>query len=603
MSDQPDKMKRTHSCGELRPRHISETVTIMGWAQSARDHGGVIFIDVRDRSGIVQVVVNPEVGEAFSVAEKIRPEYVVSARGVVRKRPPDTENPNLPTGEIEVFAQRLEILNVAKPPPFPLDEEHGSEGLVDENVRLKYRYIDLRRPRMQRNLRMRHKAAQAVREFLDAEGFWEIETPILFKQTPEGARDYIVPSRVNPGKFYALPQSPQLMKQILMVSGVERYYQLARCLRDEDLRADRQPEHTQIDIEMSFVDRDDVLDLCERLFRFIFKKAADIDLPDPFPRMTHAEAVARFGTDKPDMRFGMRLVDVSEIAAQSELKVFKEVIEQGGIVKGLNAKGAASFSRKELDDLVAFAQRHKAKGLAWIAFREQGPQSPIAKFFSDAQMQRLKQAFKVEVGDVVCFVADQPAVVHEALDAVRRRLAQLLGLIDPAKFAPLWVLDFPLFGLNEEGQVTAEHHPFCMPVDEDLELLETDPLSVRAKAYDIVINGVELGSGSIRIHRRDIQQKVFNVLGIGPEEAQRRFGFLLEAFEYGAPPHGGIAPGFDRIVMMMCGEPNIREVIAFPKTQSATCLLSGAPSEVDDAVLRELHIKVDLPPGLRQGGQ
>lgn len=601
MSGTPGKMKRTHHCGQLRPKHISEHVTVMGWAHKARDHGGVIFIDVRDRSGIVQVVVGPELAEAFTLAEKVRPEFVIAVSGVVRKRPPDTENPKLPTGEVEIYADRLEILNVAKTPPFAVDEEHEGAAQVDENVRLKYRYIDLRRPRMQRNLRIRHKAAQAVREFLDSEGFWEIETPILFKQTPEGARDYLVPSRVNPGRFYALPQSPQLMKQILMVAGVERYYQLARCLRDEDLRADRQPEHTQIDIEMSFVDRDDVLDLCERLFQFIFKKAADIDLPSPFPRMTYAEALARYGTDKPDLRFGMELVDVSDIAAASELRVFTEVVDAGGIVKGLNAKGGGKFSRKELDDLVAFAQRHKAKGLAWIVVREKDVQSPIAKFFSEEQIQQLKNAFGAEPGDLLCFVADTPDVANEALDALRRHLGERLGLIDPKAFAPVWVLDFPLFGLNDEGEVVAEHHPFCMPVDEDLPLLDTDPLKVRAKAYDIVLNGVELGSGSIRIHLRDIQQKVFQVLGIGPEEAQERFGFLLDAFEYGTPPHGGVAPGFDRIVMMMCGEPNIREVIAFPKTQSATCLLSGAPSEVDPEILKELHIKLDLPPGMRRG--
>jgi aspartyl-tRNA synthetase len=453
---------------------------------------------------------------------------------------------------------------------------------------------------MQQNLRLRHRAAQAVRTYLDSQGFWEVETPILFRQTPEGARDYLVPSRVNPGHFYALPQSPQIMKQLLMVAGVERYYQLARCLRDEDLRRDRQPEHTQIDMEMAFVTREDILNVTEGLFRAIWRETIGYELPDPFPRMTHAEAIDKYGSDKPDLRYGMELTDLSDLAAQSEFRVFTGAVQGGGQVKAMVAPGGAQWGRMEMDRMTEELQREtRAKGLAWIAVLDEGPKSPITKFFSEELMGALLRRTGAKGGDMVLMVADKPDVVAEALDRLRRKLALRLGLIPEGAFAPLWVLDFPMFAWNaDEGRWDAEHHPFCMPHADDIDLIESDPGKVRAQAYDVVVNGDELGSGSIRIHRRDIQQRIFNMLGITPEQAEERFGFLLKAFEYGTPPHGGIAPGFDRIVMWLCGEPNIREVMAFPKTQTAQCLMSGAPSMVDDRLLRDLHIRLDLPAGV-----
>ncbi len=588
-------MKRTIRCGELREEHIGQEVVLNGWVHRRRDHGGVIFIDLRDRAGLVQVVFDPsEAPEAHRAAEQMRSEWVVAVKGIVQRRPPGTENPKLATGMIEVRAREAQILNVAEPPPFAIDDP---EAEVDEFVRMKYRYLDLRTQRMQRNLYLRHKAAQAAREFLNREGFWEVETPLLFKPTPEGARDFLVPSRLNPGNFYALPQSPQILKQLLMVAGFDRYYQLARCLRDEDLRADRQPEHTQIDIEMSFVDREDVFDLIERLFQHIFRETIGYELEIPFPRMTHKEAMERFGTDKPDLRFGMELRDITDIAQESEFRIFRQAIAQGGRVKGICAPGCAGYSRSQLDELVEFAKQHKASGLAWIAVADDGSyKSPIAKFFSDEQLAQIAQRLEAKPGDLMLFVADRTDIVAEALDWLRREMARRLGLIPEGVFKPLWVIDFPMFAWNEEeGRWEAEHHPFTMPHPEDLQYLETDPGRVRALAYDVVINGVEIGSGSIRIHRRDIQERVFRVLGIGPEEAERKFGFMLKAFEYGAPPHGGIAPGFDRLVALMAGEESIRDVIAFPKTQKAQCLMSGAPSPVDEAQLRELHIRLDLP--------
>lgn len=588
--------KRTIYCGNVGEDHIGEEVVLNGWVHRRRDHGGVIFVDLRDREGIVQVVFDPgEAEDAHATAQHVRPEWVLAVRGVVSRRPPGTENPRLATGTVEVRARRVEILNLAEPPPFALDEP---EVQADELVRMKYRYLDLRTERMQRNLYLRHRAAQAARQFLSAEGFWEVETPLLFRPTPEGARDYLVPSRVNPGCFYALPQSPQILKQLLMVAGIDKYFQLAPCLRDEDLRADRQPQHTQIDMEMSFVDRDDIFDVVERLFAHIFREVIGYELETPFPRMTYAEAMKRFGTDKPDLRFGMELGDISDIAAGTEFQIFRRAVEMGGEVKGICAPGCAGYSRKQIDELTRFAKAHKAGGLVTVAVLDDGSfRSPSAKFFTDEHFAAMAERMGAKPGDLMLFVADRPEIVAEALDWLRREVAQRLGLIPENVFKPVWIIDFPLFAWNEEeGRWDAEHHPFCMPHPEDMEYLEADPGRVRALAYDVVINGWEIGSGSIRIHRRDVQEKVFQVLGIGPEEAERRFGFLLKAFEYGAPPHGGIAPGFDRLVALLAGEETIREVIAFPKTQSAQCLMSGAPAPVDESQLKELHIRLDLPP-------
>ncbi len=594
MSEIGSFMKRTAHCGQLRAGDVGQEVILNGWVNRRRDHGGLIFIDMRDRSGIVQIVFDPPTSEeAHAIATEVRPEFVMAVHGTVQRRPQGTENPDLPTGDVEVIAGEAEVLNPAETPPFSFVDETET----DELVRLKYRYIDLRSPRMQRNLRLRHQAAQATRGFLTQEGFWEVETPILFKPTPEGARDYLVPSRVSPGNFYALPQSPQILKQLLMVSGVEKYFQLARCLRDEDLRADRQPEHTQIDIEMSFVEQDDIFRLTERLFAHIFKETINVDLPIPFPRMTYAEAMRRYGTDKPDIRFAMELTDLTDIAEGCEFEIFRRTVAQGGQVKGIKAEGCGDYSRSQIDQLTEFAKVHKAQGLVSMAVTESEIKSPMAKFFTEEELGQIADRYQAKAGDLVLMVADKPEIVAESLDWLRREMGHRLGLIDENEFAPLWVTEFPLFAWDEgEKRWDAEHHPFCMPHPDDFELFQTDPGEVRAQAYDVVLNGVELGSGSIRIHRRDIQQQVFDVLGIDPEEAERRFGFLLRAFEYGTPPHGGIAPGFDRLVMMLCGENNIREVMAFPKTQRAQDLMSGAPSPADPDALRELHIKLDLPP-------
>ncbi len=594
MSEAGSFMKRTAHCGELREENIGEEVVLNGWINRRRDHGGLIFIDLRDRSGIVQVVFDPEISsEAHKLATEVRPEYVIAVRGQVRRRPEGTDNPQLPTGDVDVVAETVEVLNPAKTPPFSFVDETDTEELV----RLKYRYIDLRSPRMQHNLRIRHEAAQATRAFLNAEDFWEVETPILFKATPEGARDYLVPSRVSPGNFYALPQSPQILKQLLMVSGVEKYYQLARCLRDEDLRADRQPEHTQIDIEMSFVEQDDVLDVCERLFAHIFRETIEVELAVPFPRMTYAEAVARYGTDKPDTRFGMELVDISAIAADVEFRVFSDTVSKGGQVKGINASGCGEYPRAQLDQLTDFAKDHKAQGLVWMRVTEAGIESPVAKFFTEEELQSIAEGFAAQPGDLLLIVADKPEIVAESLDWLRREMARREDLLDDTVFNPLFITEFPLVTWNEEGdRWEAEHHPFCMPHPDDIDRLGSEPGRVRAQSYDAVINGIEVASGSIRVHRRDIQQQIFEVLGISPEEAERRFGFLLQAFEYGTPPHGGIAPGFDRLVMILCGESSIRDVIAFPKTQRAQDLMSGAPSPPSPEALKDLHIKLDLPP-------
>lgn len=592
MSESMQGLKRTHLAGELSAANVGEKVVLMGWVNSRRDHGGLIFVDLRDRTGLAQLVFSPEVNQdAFTKAERVRGEFVLAAVGEVRRRSAETVNPKLKTGEIEVYVTELRILNRAKTPPFYIEEDVD----VDENIRLRYRYLDLRRPDMQRNLVLRHRVTKAARDFLDRRGFLEIETPMLTKSTPEGARDYLVPSRVNPGKFYALPQSPQIFKQILMVAGMDKYFQIVRCFRDEDLRADRQPEFTQIDMEMSFVDVEDVLCLMEEMVSFTFKEAADIDIDTPFPRFTYQEAMDRYGSDKPDLRFGLELKDFTGLVANSDFKVFAAVAAAGGQVKGINAKGCADFSRKEIDDLTQFVAIYGAKGLAYIVVTEEGLKSPILKFFKDEEIKAMVDKFEAEPGDLLFFVADKPSVVAAALGALRIELAKKKNLIDTDVFKFAWVVDFPLVEYDEEERRwVAIHHPFTSPLEEDLEYMDTDPGRVRARAYDMVLNGIELGGGSIRIHRRDIQQKMFDLLGHTPEEANEKFGFMLEAFEYGTPPHGGIAFGLDRMIMLMAKRDTIRDVIAFPKSQSATDLMTQAPSEVTPRQLQELHIKLSV---------
>lgn len=587
-------LKRTHRCGELTLEDVGKKVTVMGWVQVYRNLGGVIFIDLRDRSGILQLVARIEDGEeVFQKADMVRSEYVLAAVGEVVKRDEDTVNDKIKTGKIEIRMSELRILSKAETPPIYIEENSN----VREEVRLKYRYLDLRRPDMQRLMELRHNVCKIARSYYDENGFLEIETPMLQKSTPEGARDYLVPSRVHPGSFYALPQSPQLYKQLLMLSGMDRYYQIVKCFRDEDLRADRQPEFTQIDLEMSFVNEDDVMSINEGMMKRLFKELKGIDLKTPFRRIPYQEAMDRFGSDKPDTRFGLELKDISDIVANSEFKVFTDVAKKGGSVRAINCKGGdAKFSRRDLDGLVDFVKTYRAKGLAWIVIGENELKSPITKFFSQEQIDGMLSRMEAEVGDIIMIVADKNEIVYDALGALRLELAKRFELIDKNSCDLLWVTDFPLFEYSEEEKrFVAKHHPFTMPKDEDIPLLDTDPAKVRAKAYDMVYNGTEVGGGSLRIFNTELQQKMFEKLGFTKEEAWERFGFLMGAFQYGTPPHGGMAYGLDRLVMLLAGRDSIRDVIAFPKVKDASELMSEAPGTVDEKQLAELHIKLDLP--------
>ncbi len=598
-------MVRDRGCGEIRESDISHNLTLCGWVFRRRDHGGLIFIDLRDRSGVLQVVFSPDVsGNAHELAHDLRSEFVISVSGEIRKRPEGTENPTMPTGAVEMYVNKLDVLNESSALPFTIEDA----AEASEVLRLKHRYLDLRRPEMQRNLIIRHKVTKVMRDYLDEKGFLEIETPMLTKSTPEGARDYLVPSRLNPGHFYALPQSPQIFKQILMVSGLEKYFQIVKCFRDEDLRADRQPEFTQVDLEMSFAGRKDVIGNIESMMKRVFKDVLDTELQVPFERLSFYDSMERFGNDKPDLRFGLELSEMADLAEKGSFKVFIDALQSGGRVKAINGKGMASLSRKEIDMLTEEAQSFGAKGLAWIKVKN-GFESPIAKFFPEEILKQMAQRLNAEEGDLMLFVADKGKIVHDVLSRMRLELGKRLNLITPG-YRFVWITDFPLLEWNdEEGRFEAMHHPFTSPMDEDIEKLFSVDLSgsqlstsnfqlltsIRAKAYDIVLNGYEIGGGSIRIHRRDLQRKMFDLLRISEEDARMKFGFLLDALGYGAPPHGGIALGLDRLIMIMVGASSIRDVIAFPKTQKAFCLLSGTPSEVEPKQLRELYIKLNLP--------
>ncbi|MGI6059754.1 MAG: aspartate--tRNA ligase [Blautia sp.] len=593
MAESMNGLKRTHRCTEVTKAEIGSTVTLMGWVQKSRNKGGIVFVDLRDRSGIMQIIFeNGDIDEeGFEKAGRLRSEFVIAVTGRVEARS-GAVNENLKTGEIEVRAGALRILSESETPPFPIEENSKTR----EEVRLKYRYLDLRRPDLQRNLIMRSRVAVLVRQFLANEGFLEIETPILNKSTPEGARDYLVPSRVHPGSFYALPQSPQIFKQLLMCSGYDRYFQIAKCFRDEDLRADRQPEFTQIDMELSFVDVDDVIDVNERMLAFLFKEVLGVEVQLPIQRMTWTEAMNRFGSDKPDLRFGMELTDVSEVVKGCEFAVFKNALEAGGSVRGINAKGQGSMPRKKIDKLVEFAKGYGAKGLAYIAIQEDGSvKSSFAKFMKEEEMKALVEAMQGEAGDLLLFAADKTKLVWDVLGALRLELARQMELFDKEEYRFVWITEFPLLEWSEEeNRFTAMHHPFTMPFEEDIPLLDTDPGAVRAKAYDIVLNGNEIGGGSVRIHQNDVQEKMFEALGFEKEQAYKQFGFLLDAFKYGVPPHAGLAYGLDRMVMLMAKEESIREVIAFPKVKDASCLMSEAPNTVDEKQLDELGIALKV---------
>ena len=585
--------KRTTYSGKITEEYIGQTVTLNGWVQKRRDLGGLIFIDLRDREGVVQIVFNPDFSEeALQVAEKVRSEYVIQVKGLVSKRDEKSVNDKINTGKVEVQVSDILILNESETPPFSITDMND----IDENVRLKYRYIDLRRESLAQTFKMRHQITRSVRNYLDEGEFYEVETPVLTKSTPEGARDYLVPSRVHDGEFYALPQSPQIFKQLLMIGGFDKYYQIVKCFRDEDLRADRQPEFTQIDIEMSFVDQEDVITMNEGLMKRIMKDVKGIDITTPFPRMTHAEAMERYGIDKPDTRFGMELINLSDLASKMDFKVFKSAVENGGEVKAIVVEDAANdYSRKDIDQLQTFVSIYGAKGLAWVKVTEEGLNGPISKFFTEDNVAELLSSTEATNGDLVLFVADKKDVVAASLDQLRNKLGKERGLIDPNKYNFLWVTDWPLLEYVEDSKrYVAAHHPFTAPKKEHESMLETDPTNVEANAYDIVLNGFELGGGSIRIHKSELQEKMFKALGFTEEQAQEQFGFLIEAFKYGAPPHGGIALGLDRLVMLLSGRTNLRDTIAFPKTASASCLLTDAPSEVSNSQLHELHLQLDL---------
>ncbi len=585
-------MFKANSCGELTAKHIGKRVTLAGWVHRRRDHGGLVFIDLRDRAGLVQVVFNPEVsGEGHEVATRLRHEYVLQVIGEVAKRPQGTENPNLPTGEVEVIAQQAKILNPSKTPPFYINEDID----VDENLRLRYRYLDLRRPRMKENILLRHRVIKFMRDFLDERGFIEIETPILIKSTPEGARDYLVPSRVHPGKFYALPQSPQQLKQLLMVAGFEKYFQIARCFRDEDLRADRQPEFTQLDLEMSFIDEEDILVLVEELFTSLVENVTPtMRFLQPFPRLTYRDTMERYGTDKPDLRYGLEIRDLSDIAAHSEFTVFRSALDAGGVVRGICTPGCAHYSRRQLDELAEFVQACGAKGLITLPIGEEVTRSVLDKFLTREQSGEMASRFGAGEGDLLLIIAGETKMVEEALGALRGEMARRLELLDPNLLVFCYILDYPLLEKGEGGRWEPMHHPFTAPRDEDIPLLDSAPERVYAKHYDLVCNGCELSSGSIRIHDRELQEKIFKLLGYGEAEVEQRFGHLLEAFEYGAPPHGGIAPGIDRVVMLLAGEESIRDVIPFPKNKSAMDVMFDAPSEIPEEQLKELHLRLRL---------